>query len=289
MDVVITSLNLASIYGLVAIGISITWAGLRFLNLAHGATFAFAGYGAWWASEHISSSSAVVIAAGIFTGALCGAFICLVVFLPLHGRRNWELRTLTATLALSFIGTNVLLESWGPTYKAIPAIFGEGHFSLAGAVVSNDKTGTVISAAVVLTIAVLAVVKTRVGLGLRALTQNSEGAALVGISLRTTALAILVASGALVGLASTLLAQTFYVVPEAGYVPLVKGLVVAMLGGLGSIPGTILAALLVGSVESVTATYIGTEYVLVTLFLLIAVVLLVRPRGIGGVLEAARA
>ena len=289
MDVVVTGLNLASIYGLVGIGISITWAGLGFLNLAHGATFAFGAYGAWWASEHISSSSPVVIAAGIVTGALCGAFICFVVFLPLHGRRNWEIRTLTATLALSFIGTNVLLETFGPTYKAIPAIFGTGHFTLAGAVVSSDKTGTVISAFVVLTLAVLALVRTRIGLGVRALTQSSEGAALVGIDLRTAALAILVVSGALVGLASTLLAQTFYVVPEAGYVPLVKGLVVAMLGGLGSIPGTIVAALLVGGVEAVTATYIGTEYVLVTLFLLIAVVLLVRPRGIGGVLEAARA
>jgi branched-chain amino acid transport system permease protein len=289
MDVVVTALNLASIYGLVAIGISITWAGLGFLNLAHGATFAFAGYGAWWASEHISSSSAVVIGSGIVTGALCGAFICFAVFLPLHGRRNWEIRTLTATLALSFIGTSVLLESFGPTYKAIPAIFGTGHFSLAGTVVSSDKTGTIISAVVVLTIALLALVRTRIGLGVRALTQNSEGAALVGIDLRIAALAILAVSGALVGLASTLLAQTFYVVPEAGYVPLVKGLVVALLGGLGSIPGTIIAALLVGAVESVTATYIGTQYVLVTLFLLIAVVLLVRPRGIGGVLEAARA
>jgi branched-subunit amino acid ABC-type transport system permease component len=85
------------------------------------------------------------------------------------------------------------------------------------------------------------------------------------------------------------LAQTYYVVPDAGYVPLVKGLVVAMLGGLGSIRGTIAAALLVGGVEAATATYIGQEYVLVTLFLLIVVVLLVRPRGLGGVLEAARA
>src|SRR5437016_2164212 len=107
MDVVVTTLNLAAIYGLVAIGISIPWAGLRFLNLAHGTTFAFAGYGAWWASQHISSSSSVVIVAAIVTGALCGAVICFAVFLPLYGRRNWEIRTLTATLALSFVGTNV--------------------------------------------------------------------------------------------------------------------------------------------------------------------------------------
>jgi branched-subunit amino acid ABC-type transport system permease component len=288
-NVIVTTLNLAAIYGLVAVGISITWAGLGFLNLAQGTTFAVAGYGAWWASVHISSSSPVVILAGIVTGAACGVIICVAVFLPLYGKRNWEIRTLTATLALSFIGANVLLEVFGPDYKAIPEIFGSGHFSFAGAIVTADKTGTVISAVVVLTLAVLALVRTRIGLGVRALTQSKEGAALVGIDLRTTAFAILAASGALVGLASTLLAQTFYVVPDAGYVPLVKGLVVAMLGGLGSIRGTVAAALLVGGVEAVTATYIGQEYVLVTLFMLIVVVLLVRPRGLGGVLEAARA
>ena len=66
-DVIVTTLNLAAIYGLVAVGISITWAGLGFLNLAQGTTFAIAGYGAWWASVHISSSSPVVILAGIVT------------------------------------------------------------------------------------------------------------------------------------------------------------------------------------------------------------------------------
>ena len=288
-DVIVTTLNLAAIYGLVAVGISITWAGLGFLNLAQGTTFAVAGYGAWLASKHISSSSPVVIAAGMATGALCGVIICIAVFLPLYGKRNWETRTLTATLALSFIGSSALLEIFGPDYKALPEIFGSGHFSLAGAVVTADKTGTVISSAVVLTLAVLGLVGTRTGLGIRALTQDSEGAALVGIDLRTTAFAILAVSGALAGLASTLLAQTFYVVPDAGFVPLVKGLVVAMLGGLGSIRGTILAALLVGGVEAATATYFGQQYVLLTLFLLIVIVLLVRPRGLGGVLEAARA
>ena len=288
-DVIVTTLNLAAIYGLVAVGISITWAGLGFLNLAQGTTFAVAGYGAWLASKHISSSSPVVIVAGMATGALCGVIICIAVFLPLYGKRNWETRTLTATLALSFIGSSALLEIFGPDYKALPEIFGSGHFSLAGAVVTADKTGTVISSAVVLTLAVLGLVGTRTGLGIRALTQDSEGAALVGIDLRTTAFAILAVSGALAGLASTLLAQTFYVVPDAGFVPLVKGLVVAMLGGLGSIRGTILAALLVGGVEAATATYFGQQYVLLTLFLLIVIVLLVRPRGLGGVLEAARA
>jgi branched-chain amino acid transport system permease protein len=131
--------------------------------------------------------------------------------------------------------------------------------------------------------------RSRIGLGVRILTQNPEAAALVGIDRRRLALAILAVSGAMTGLASVLLAQVFYVSPEAGYDPLIKGLIVALLGGLGSIPGTILAALLVAATEALTATYLGGQYVLITLFFLIAIVLLLRPRGLGGLLEAARA
>lgn len=289
MDVAVTAFNLAGMYGLMAIGISLTWAGLGFLNLSHGVTFAAAGYGGWWATQHISSHAAVVLVAGIIMGALAGAIIWLVVFLPLDGRPNWELRTLIATLALSFIGTTSLLVVFGPLPNALPAVFGTGSFEVAGAVITNDRIGAIGCAVVVLGLAVFALTRSRIGLGVRALTQNTEGAAMVGIDRRSAAFAILTISAALAGLASILLAQTFYVSPESGYVPLVKGLMVALLGGLGSIPGTILAALLIGGIEAVTATYLGQQYVLMTLFLLIAVVLLVRPRGIGGILEAARA
>ena len=88
-DVIVTTLNLAAIYGLVAVGISITWAGLGFLNLAQGTTFAIAGYGAWWADAHLVEQP-VVILAGIVTGAMCGVIICIAVFLPLYGKRNWR-------------------------------------------------------------------------------------------------------------------------------------------------------------------------------------------------------
>jgi branched-chain amino acid transport system permease protein len=83
MDVVVTTLNLAAIWPVD--GISITWAGLGFLNLAQGTTFAFAGYGAWWASQRIDDS-AVRHPGRRRHRALCGVFICLAVFLPLYGR-----------------------------------------------------------------------------------------------------------------------------------------------------------------------------------------------------------
>ncbi|HKV30779.1 MAG TPA: branched-chain amino acid ABC transporter permease [Candidatus Dormibacteraeota bacterium] len=289
MSVVVTTLDLAAIYALVAIGISLTWAGLGFLNLAAGMVFAVAGYGAWFTAEHVSSNPLAVLLAGMVAGAAAGLLIYFLVFLPLDGKPNAEMRTLIGTLALSFLGTNVLQTIFGPESKALPAIFGHGKFAVGGTVVTADKSGAIITATILLALVVVGLLRSRIGLGVRILTQNPEAAALVGIDRRRLALAILAVSGAMTGLASVLLAQVFYVSPEAGYTPLIKGLIVALLGGLGSVPGTILAALLVAATEALTSTYAGGQYVLMTLFLLIAIVLLVRPRGLGGLLEAVRA
>jgi branched-subunit amino acid ABC-type transport system permease component len=289
MSILVTTLELAAIYALVALGISLTWAGLGFLNLAYGVTFAAAGYGAWWTAGHISSAGWVVLGAGMITGALAGAMVYGVVYLPLEGRPNSEIRLLMGTLALSFLGVSVLQQIFGPESKALPAIFGTSKFTIGGAVITSDKSGAIVTATVLLVFVVFALRRSRIGLGVRVLTQNAEAASLVGINRRKLAIAILVVSGVLAGLASVLLAQVFYVSPDAGVTPLIKGLIVALLGGLGSIPGTIAAAVLVGATEALTSTYLGGQYVLMTLFLLIAVVLLVRPRGLGGLLEGVRA
>jgi branched-chain amino acid transport system permease protein len=289
VDIVVTSLNLAAIYALVALGLAVTWAGLKFLNLAHGATFALAGVGAVLTAEHVSSSPPVVLLAGIAVGGLAGVLIWLVIYLPLDGRGAWETRSLTASLGLSLIGTYALLNWFGPSPRALPPIFGHWSITLSGTVVTADRVGTIACAAVVLPLVVLALRKTRFGLAIRAVSQNPEGAQLAGINRTAVALTILAASGALAGLASVLLSQTFFVSWQSGYTPLLEGMIVAILGGLGSIPGTIVAALLMGATEALTATYLNQGDVLLVQFALIAVVLLVRPRGVAGMLEAARA
>jgi branched-chain amino acid transport system permease protein len=289
MDVAVSALNLAAIYGLVAIGLSLTWAGLNFLNLAHGTTFALAGFGALLVAENVSEATPLVLLAGLVVGGLAGAVIWAVVFLPLDGRPNWDVRSITATLALSLIGGALLLELFGPDSRALPVLFGSGEFKLGDAVVTADKSASIVSAAVVLGLGILALKKTRMGLAVRALTQNVEGAKLVGIDRRMVALAVLVVSGVLAGLAAVLLSQTIYVSWQSGVTPLLKGMIVALLGGLGSIPGAVIAALLIGTTDAVTSKYLGQGYVLMTEFALIGVVLLLRPRGVGGLLEASRA
>jgi branched-chain amino acid transport system permease protein len=285
----IETVNLAAIYALVAVGISLTWSGLRFLNLGHGMTFAVSGYAAWWVGGHVSSSAPAILVGGVVAGALVGALICVVVFLQLEGRPNFELRSLIATLALSLIGGNALLQAFGPYPQGVPAIFGHRSFRLGNAVVTPDKYGAVISAIVILTLLMVALKRSKLGLSVRALTQNAEGAQLVGINRRMVAVAILAGSGALAGLAAVLLSQTFFVGPSSGDVPLIDGLIVALLGGLGSLGGTIVAAVLIAAASGFTDVYLGGQYDLAMQFALIAFVLVIRPRGLGGILETVRA
>ena len=289
MTDLVTAVNLGAIYTLLALGISLTWAGLGFLNLAHGVTFAAASYGAWWAQENISNHASVIFLGGIVVGAVAGAIIYLSVFLPLDGRINWDFRSLIASLGLAIIGVNTYLLVFGPQQKGIEFLFGTTKFRLGGMTITADKSGAIIASTVVIILVVVGLMRSRIGLGVRALTQNPEGAALVGISRKQAAFAILVVSGVLAGFAAVLLSQVFYPAPNIGYLPLVKGLIVALLGGLGSILGTVIAGLLIGATEAVTIHYLDASYVLLTQFALIAIVLLVRPRGIGGILEATRA
>jgi len=285
---VLTTVTLASIYGLLALGISIIWSSLGMINMAQGFTFAVSGYGAWLVAQSLSSNGFAVVAGGLVTGALAGALIGAIAFIPLYDKPNFPLRSLIATLAISMLGAQTLLWLFGPRVKALPKIFGYGSFHIGTVVASHEKVGSIVCSVILLLVTLAWMKRSRRGLEIRAMMQNPEGAALVGVGLRSTAMAVMAVTGAMAGLAAVLLSQNYFVSPYAGTTPLVKGMVVALAGGLGSISGALIAALLVGLIEAVTAVTLGGQYVLITQFLFIIAVLLIRPRGIAGMIEHTR-
>jgi branched-chain amino acid transport system permease protein len=95
-------------------------------------------------------------------------------------------------------------------------------------------------------------------------------------------------TGGMAGLAAVLLSQTYYISPFGGLAPMIKGVSIALCGGLGSVQGAIIAAIILGLNEAITGVVLGGQYVLITQFLLIIVILLIRPRGIAGIVDRAR-
>jgi len=295
IEVVISALVLASMYGLIAIGISLTWASIGMLNLAQGFIFTAGGYTAWlyaqyaegWGLEGVGLSAGVLIF-GMLGSALAGLFVGAIAFLPLQDRDNFRTRSLIATLAISLIGTQLWLILFGPQNKPLPPVFGEGRIEIGPAGMSYQQLGTIIVAVVMLALVILWMRSSRRGLQMRAMMMNPLGAAVVGVSVRSTGMRVLAISGALTGLSSVLLAQVFFVSPTSGVQPLTTGLIISLAGGLGSIPGTVAAAGLIGLAEALTARYLQQSLVPFVLFAIVVLILIFRPRGLGGLLEDVR-
>ena len=128
----------------------------------------------------------------------------------------------------------------------------------------------------------------RRGLEIRAMMMNPHAAAIVGIGVRKTGLYVMAVTGAMTGLSAVLLSQTYYLSPFSGLTPMIKAVSIALLGGLGSVRGAVIAAIILGFNEALTTRFFGGRYVLMTQFLLIIIVLLFKPRGIAGILDKAR-
>ena len=286
--VIINAIVLACIYGTLAIGVSITWSSLGLINMSFGFIFSFAGYGAWLVAQHISQSGVVILASGLLTGALGGVIVCALAFIPLHDKPNFTIRGLIATLAISLFGTQALLWYFGPRVKNLPSIFGYGSIKVFGSTMTYDKVGAVVTSIVMLTAVLLWMKSSRRGLEIRAMMQNPHAASIVGIGVRRTGFYVMAITGGLAGLASVLLSQTYYLQAFSGITPMIKGLSVALCGGLGSVTGVVIAAVILGVNEALTSRFWGGQYVLITQFGLIILILLVRPRGIAGILDKAR-
>lgn len=286
--VVSNAIIVACIYGLIAIAVSITWSSLGLINLGYGFVFSFAGYGAWVVSQYDWVPTPVVALAGMLFGAIGGIIICVLVFIPLHDKPNFTIRGMTATLAISLIGTQGLLWWFGPRSKSLPELFGYWNIDVGGLVLTSDKIGIVVCSVLMLTVTTLWMRSSRRGLEIRAMMMNPHAASIVGIGIRSTGFYVMALTGAMAGLAAVLLSQTYYIAPFSGLTPLVKGVSIALLGGLGSVQGAVIAAIILGFVEAITSRFLGGQYVLITQFLTIILILIIRPRGIAGLLDKAR-
>lgn len=282
------ALVVACIYGLVAVAVSITWSSLGLINLAYGFVFSFAGYGAWLVSGVTHGNPFLVAAAGILVGALGGVLICLAVFIPLHDKANFTIRGMTGTLAISLVGSQALLWWFGPRAKTLPDLFGTWKITFGTTVITSDKIGIIVCSILMLTAVLIWMKSSRRGLEIRAMMMNPHAASIVGIGIRSTGFYVMAVTGGMAGLASVLLSHTYYIAPFNGLTPLIKGVSIALCGGLGSVQGAVIAAFILGLTEALTSRFLGGQYVLITQFLVIIIILIIRPRGISGLLDKAR-
>jgi branched-chain amino acid transport system permease protein len=284
-----TGLIMGFIYALMALGLTLIFSILNVINFAHGEFYMLGGYCIYYLLTFISGINpfVAVILSGILI-ALIGLVFEILFLRPIHlGRieRPAEYAVLI-TFGLSFFLMNSALAVFGP-YPHRPPSFIEGAVDLGIVRVSADRLVASLLSFVLLVLLLLLINKTWIGKALQAVSQNKDAASVVGINpLRMNTLAFSLGVG-LAAISGALLASTFSIVPNVGAVPSIRSYVIIVLGGMGSIPGSILGGLMIGLVESFGAGYFpdasrGLTYKNAFGLVIFALVLLFRPNGLFG-------
>jgi branched-subunit amino acid ABC-type transport system permease component len=280
-----------SIYGLVAIGMTLIYGTLRILDMSQGSMVMVGGYVGWWAlATHGVNPILALVAAFVFTFAL-GTATELVSVQPLISRRNevdFELVTFITTFAVAIFLTNVALQHFGPFQQNVPTIVSGNLKLYHGVSISYHELTMAVISVVLMAGLGLFLARTRWGLAVRAVAQDLDAARSLAVPVTRLYPLTMGLASALAGVGGVFLGALYFASPTAGDLPLLFALIVVVLGGLGSLTGTLYAAYLVGMTQSFCEVEIGTTWTLPILYGAILVILVFRPYGLKGSPSEAR-
>ncbi|MGW6459039.1 branched-chain amino acid ABC transporter permease [Streptomyces sp. NPDC055078] len=284
----VTGLGLGGLYFLVAGGLSLVFGLMDVLNFAHGAVLTLSGYVAYFALSHdpdTPQSTGAFLLALLIGAAVGGGFSALIeVFLirPLYSRGH--MAQLLVTVGLSFAVIAVIESTWSPdTHPYRPPAWMTHSITIGEIRFPADRLIVVGIAGLVLAGLLLLLRRTRAGLIIRAGVENREMVSVLGINVRSVFTLVFALGGALAGLGGVL-AVSFLrqVSPGIGHTFLIFAVIVIIIGGLGSITGSAVAAVVVAMIQQF-ANHLSTGLGDIAVVVLLAGVLLARPQGLMGV------
>ena len=282
----ITGLGLGALYFLIAAGLSLIWGLMRVLNFAHGAFFTVAAYLGWSASQSLSGSPIgvrwlVALVVAMLAGAVFATLTEVILIRPLYARHVGQV-LVTVGLALAAIALIEGIYGADPRQIALPSWMG-ATTPILGAAIPNTRLLVIAVAAAVLALLLFFLRGTRYGLIVRAGVENRAMVSALGVDVERAFTLVFAIGGTAAGLAGILGATYFGTIdPARGTAMLIFAFIVVVIGGLGSITGSAIAAVIVGLVQQFLNFYAAAGVGDLAVILLLAGVLLIRPGGLAG-------
>jgi branched-chain amino acid transport system permease protein len=280
-DILVTGLVNGSAYALLAIGFSLIFGVARIVNIAHTAFYMLAAYCLYWLLLQARLGVPLAGALSVILVTLLSVACYRLVIEPV---RHHEAAVLIATIALALIFQESMLRIFGGEYRGVPSAI-EGVANVFGMAIPWQRLLILIVAGAMLAATWFLLYRTRLGLAIRATANDLEVANLMGMNVHRVAMITVAISVGLAAIAGVSVAPVFVVDPFMWLAPLVTVLSIVVLGGLGSISGSIIGALVIGYVEAITVFALPQGAFLkgaVALSIMV-IVLLVRPEGLFGV------
>lgn len=281
---VLNGVVVGSVYALFSLGLTLVFGVLRVLNLAHGAVFMAGAFLGLIASLKLGWPLPVAALAAMLGAALLSLVVDTVAFAPLRKRRAPEFSAIVASIGVGLVITSIAQQLSGTSVMRYPFdAFPAQAFDVGGLRITLLQLTLILAAAVALGIVSWLVFRTSFGRQLRAVAVNERTALLLGVNATGVHRLTFLLAGALAGLSGVLVGLAFNSVHYLMGEPfMLRAFVVVVLGGLGSVAGAIVGALVLGLLQTLTVAFISTQLVDTVVFSLLFVLLLVRPQGLFG-------
>ena len=282
----VTGIGLGALYFLIASGLSLIYGLMGVLNFAHGAFITAGAYGMWFTESKLGGLSVLPrflagALVGLAVGGVFAALVEIVLIRPLYRR---HIEQVLVTVGLGLATTALVVAIWGNDARPVPAPRWLGETTtLAGAHIPNDRFVLILTAVAVLFALTAFLKRTRYGLIIRAGVENRAMVTALGIDVRRAFTLVFAIGGVAAALAGVLGNVYFSTVdPQRGTSLLIFAFIVVVIGGLGSLRGTAVAAVVVGLVQQYANYYASSGLGDLSVVLLLGLVLLARPGGLSG-------
>jgi len=286
-DLAVNGLIVGLFYALMAVGLAMIFGVLKIVNFAHGEFYMVGAYTYVLASLKLGVPPWLALPLAALAGAALGWIVERTLMRPLYaGYGSWAIMkdeyAVVVTFGLSLLLINLVDKIVGPYPYRGPVLIGTPRFAL-GPIMLNGQKLVAAGVSIALLVGFAIFLKRSLwGRQIQAVAQNRLGASLAGIDATRTTSLIFAISGMLAALSGALLAPLINPSPDVGAFPAIKAYVIVVLGGMGSVWGSLAAALLLGVLESFFAVYVSYDYRDAFGLLILIVVLLARPQGLFG-------
>jgi branched-chain amino acid transport system permease protein len=275
----INGIVVGGLYVLVALGLTLIYGVLVQINFAHADIVTLGAFAAYFVAQLLSGNYFVGIAVALLVGGVLGWLINAAIFAPLRKQRS-ELLPLIATIGVSIMLQNAMLLLFGPIPYAFNTPYSSKVIRIGSLFFTLQNVLIIFVSAVTIALLYTFLKFTFLGKALRAVSQDRDTAALMGINPNSLIMLTFIIASSLAGLSGALLGPVLVLTPFAGTSVIVKSFAIVIIGGFGNVEGTIIAGLIVGLIESYTTQFLDPGWIDIVVFALLLIMLAVRPTGL---------
>lgn len=278
---VVNGLSLGSVYALIALGYTMVYGIIKLINFAHGDMYMLGAYFGFIAITMLHMNFVAALVFSMVVAAVVGIVIERIAYKPL--RYSTRIVALITAIGVSFFLQNSVAKIMGPSIKGFPSVLPVASWDVWGVRINLQQTIIFITAVILMVLLQIVVQKTKMGRAMRAVAVDADAARLMGVNVDNT-ISITFAIGSSLAAAAGILVGVYYnsIDPLMGIAPGLKAFVAAVFGGIGIIPGAMVGGFSIGMIEVMISGYGSTMYKDAIVYLILILILLVKPAGLLG-------